>query len=478
MNMMGRVLDDGEIKEIHKQSIHILENVGVKVPVEKALALLEAAGARIQWDKQIALIPESLIDKALETAPKEFVLGARNPEFDFSVPSSFTAMNLDGAGVNVIDRTTGKRRNARLSDVADAARVFEEIDIGKILWSPVVPYDVESGASGILNTATSFANCSKHLQDEAKNIREVPYIIEMAKAIAGSLEEVVRRKIYSATYCTVAPLCHDPEMLEANMELTKYHVPILVYPMPACGSTGPASLCSNIALANAEALSAMAIFQLESPGTPLLYGAALGIIDRRSGVFLEGAVETALQLAAMGQMGKHYGLPTIIAGCLSDAKEIGMQAVMEKTLTTLPLALNRIDVVQGIGLIESSMTLCLPQMLIDAEIGLLCNRLQAGIDMSTDKNLIEDIKAVGQGGHYLKQKSTKTLFRSNEFYTPVLSERATYEAWLEMGSPNMYSKAHRKVEEILSGEPKKPLDPQAQKVINEITEEARVKLGR
>ena len=476
MNMMGKVLSDEEIREIHRQSVHILENVGVKVPVEKALALLEAGGAKIDWDRRVAMIPEALIDKALASAPKEFVLGARNPEFDFPVPSDYSVMNLDGAGVNVLDHRTGKRRNATLQDVADAARVFEEIEIGKVLWSPVVPYDVPSGASGILNTATSFLNCSKHLQDEAKNIHEVPYIMEMVKAITGSLDEAIARKIYSATYCTVAPLCHDPEMLEATMELTKYRVPILVYPMPACGSTGPASLSSNIALANAEALSTFVIFQLAQPGTPLIYGAALGIIDRRSGVFLEGAVETALQLTAMGQIGKNYGFPTIIAGCLSDSKETGMQATMEKVLTTLPLVLNRVDVVQGIGLLESSMTLSLPQMFIDAEIGLLCNRMQAGVDVAPEKNYFEDIKAVGQGGHYLKQKSTRAAFRSDEFYTPWLSERSTYETWLEMGSPDMFSKAHQKVEEILAAEMKNPLDPQTEKIIREIMEEAKAKL--
>ena len=474
--MMGQVLNGEEIKEICGQSIRILENVGVKVPSQKALGLLEVSGARVDWDDQVAYIPEVLVEKALAAAPKEFTLGARNPEYDFPMPSGYTAMNLDGAGVNVIDHSTGKKRQAILQDVADAARIFEEIEIGKVLWSPVVPCDVPAGASGVLNTATSFMNSSKHVQDEVKNIDEVSYIIEMAKAITGSLDEVIRRKIYSVTYCTVAPLCHDQEMLEATMELTKYRVPILVYPMPACGSTGPASLASNIALANAEALSALVLFQLVAPGTPVIYGAALGIINMRNGMFLEGAVETALQLTAMGQIGRSYGFPTIIAGCLSDANETGMQAIMEKTLTTLPLVLNHIDVVQGIGLIESSMTLSLEQMFIDAEIGLLCNRMKAGIDVTPEKNFFEDIKAVRPGGHYLKQKSTRTTFRSNEYYTPNLGDRSAYDAWLEMGSPNMFSKAHQKVENILASEMRNPLDLQIEKVIGEIMEEAKSRL--
>ncbi|NLT47211.1 MAG: hypothetical protein GXX92_02240, partial [Clostridiales bacterium] len=67
-------------------------------------------------------------------------------------------------------------------------------------------------------------------------------------------------------------------------------------------------------------------------------------------------------------------------------------------------------------------------------------------------------------------------FRSDEFYTPWLSERSTYETWLEMGSPDMFSKAHQKVEEILAAEMKNPLDPQTEKIIREIMEEAKAKL--
>jgi len=304
----------------------------------------------------------------------------------------------------------------------------------------------------------------------------VPYLIEMMKAVLGDMDAVLERKIYSVTYCTVAPLCHDGEMLEATMELSKFQAPILVYPMPACGTTGPASLYSNIALANAEALSSIVIFQLVSPGTPLLFGAALGVVNVRSGMFLEGAPETALQMTAMGEMGKYYGLPTMCAGCLTDAKAPGMQAVLEKVLTTIPMVFADIDVIQGIGLIESSMTLSLEQMIIDNEIAHLCGRMKEGVNTEPDKDLFEDIKNVGQGGHFLKQKSTKTAFRSNEFYQAALCDRNSFDGWVDLGSPDMFGIARKTVKSILDSEIKNPLPENTEKVLHEIMGEARQKL--
>ncbi|NLD19688.1 MAG: hypothetical protein GX663_05495 [Clostridiales bacterium] len=476
MFMTGKVLNIDEIKRLHKDSIRILEEVGVKVPSEKALTMLEKAGGKIDWDKEVAYISEKMVDKALKTAPKEFTLGARNPKFDLHMPTGQPTINMDGCGSNTIDLKTGKRRLSLLQDLADAGRIFDAIPSATVLWSSVKPSDIPSGGSGVISSATSMLNSGKHLQDEVQSINELPYIIELCKAFVGSEEAVVDRKIYSATYCTVAPLSHDKEMLEGTMGLTKYKAPVLLYPMPACGSTGPASLYSNVALANAECLSALVIFQLTTPGTPLIYGAALGRINMRSGVFMEGAVETVLMMTAMTQLGKHYGFPVIAAGCISDANEPGMQAVMEKTLTTLPLVLNNIDVVQGLGLLESSMTLSFEQMLIDEEIFKQCMRMSQGVDVCDEKDYFEDIKAVGQGGHYLKQKTTRKAFRTDEFYRSQLISGDTYDTWVGAGSKNMFDIAHEKVMKILEGELISPVDSNREKLVKEIIEEAGAKL--
>ncbi len=89
---------------------------------------------------------------------------------------------------------------------------------------------------------------------------------------------------------------------------------------------------------------------------------------------------------ARGEMAGFYGLPNTQAGCLTDAKAPGPQAVMEKLITTLPLVLSGVDYIQGPGALETSGTLCLEQIVVDEEIARLCKRLRDGVDAS-DENL-------------------------------------------------------------------------------------------
>jgi len=455
MFTQARFLSQEEQRIIHNESIRILEDVGALFHSKKALDILEKNGARVDHDSNIAKIPAEMVNQALKTAPKSFVCGARVSKKDFVLPSTFTGYVLDNGGIFTRDFKTGKRRNANEQDHYELLRVFDEMKLATMVWGTSVqtpkPYNT------IRTTLTSYMHSSLHIQDELGHPAEVPFIIEGLEAILGSLDAVKKRKLYSVVYCTLAPLAHEGDMCDAYLDLIEYEQPICIFPMPCAGSTGPASLFSNIALSNAEALSSLTLFQMAKPGCPLIYGDASGSTNFASGGFLEGSPEMVLQTGARGEMARYYDLPNEQAGCLTDAKEHGSQAIMEKMITTLPLVMNGADLVQGPGALETSNMMTLEQIVVDDEIACFCKRIRDGIDMSEAKNYFEDIKDIKPGGHFLTQMNTVKACRSDEFLAPSLCDRDTYEKWDELGRPDMYDKAKERVEEILESPQKNPL---------------------
>lgn len=452
-------LTEDEKLKIHEKSLAVLETVGVRLLSAKALRLLEASGAEVDHGEKLARIPRDMVEHALGTAPRSFVLGARDPSFDVPYPAKRTGYVLDGGGVFTWDYVTGQRRPSNLRDCEQAFRVFEEMSLGSYVWPHSAPEIDERSpdAGGVRLDLTALTFTSRHVQDELDDPREVPYIIEGMAAILGSEQLVRERKIYSVCYCTQAPLTHDDGMSEALIDLVEFEIPILLFPMPCAGSTGPASLFSNVVLGNAECLSSVVLFQSARPGTPLIFGDAPGSTEFSSGGFLEGSPEMVLMSAARGEMARFYGLPNTQAGCLTDAKEPGAQAVMEKMMTTLPLVLGGVDYVQGPGSIETSGCLCLEQIVVDEEIAELCRRMRDGIDTSDARDYCADIEAVGPSGDFFSQESTLRACRSNEFLAPRLCDRNVYERWTELGRPSIYDTAHRRVEEILATPQRHPL---------------------
>jgi trimethylamine--corrinoid protein Co-methyltransferase len=455
MLTQAQFLSKEEQQIIHNESIRILEEVGALFHSKKALGILAKNGAKVDIESNIAKISSEMVDEALKTAPKSFTCGARVSGNDFALPSTFTGYVLDNGGIFTRDFKTGKRRNGNAQDHYEFLRVFDEMKLATMVWGTSVqspkPYNL------IQKILTSYMHSSLHIQDELSNPKEVPFIIEGLEAILGSSDAVKDRKLFSVIYCTLAPLVHEGHMCDAYLDLIEYEQPICVFPMACAGSTGPASLFSNIALGNAEALSALVLFQMAKPGCPVIFGDASGSTNFSSGGFLEGSPEMVLQSAARGEMARFYGLPNEQAGCLTDAKEHGSQAITEKMITTLPLVMAGADLVQGPGALETSNMMSLEQIVVDDEIACFCKRIRDGIDVSEKKNYFDDIKDVKPGGHFLEQMNTVKACRSEEFLAPSLCERDTYEQWDELGRLDMYDKARDRVEEILASPQKNPL---------------------
>jgi trimethylamine--corrinoid protein Co-methyltransferase len=467
MKLQTNILSEAEQERIHQQSLRILQEVGVRYHGGKSLPLLAQHGARIDWQEKIAFIPPELVEHCLATAPRSFVLGARNPAFDFILPAGESRYCIDGTAAFALDFKSGERRYGTHQDIEDALRIFQQMDLGVMAWAPTCASDAPAHSRALHEFFAMIAACSKHGQHELHSIAQVPYLMAGLEAIEGSAEAVKARKNYSLIYCPVAPLSHDGEMLDAYLELGELDMPISTMPMPICGTTGPASLFSNISLANAENLSALVVFQLGHPGRPVIFSNATGTLDFLSGAYLGGVPEMGLMSAGLTVMGRYYGLPSTAAGCTADAKQPGPQAILEKFLTTLPSVLMGVDLVIGTGEVEGDQLLVLEQLVVDNEIGHLCQRLAQGIDCGEEKDLFDDISQVGPGGHFLKSRNTRQAARNGEFFISRLLPRGSYESWLDAGRPTIYSRAREKVTEILEGP---QFDPLPDEVIGKLDE--------
>ncbi len=259
------------------------------------------------------------MEAALASAPREIVLGARDPVHDFALPSPVTRYGLDGTAAFTIDFETGERRYGTRRDIEQALKVFQTTEMGVLAWPPVTASDAPAGSRALHEFVTMIRASSKHGQHELHTREQAPYLAEALTLVAGGVEVLRGRHPWSLIYCPIAPLVHDGPMLDGYLDLGALDLPVMVMPMPVTGTTGPAGLLANVALANAEALSAIVVFQLAHPGRPMIYSSATGTMDFRSGAFLGGMPEMGLMSAALVTMGRFYGLPTTAAGCTADA---------------------------------------------------------------------------------------------------------------------------------------------------------------
>lgn len=398
-----QVFSEEEKRLVHKRTMEILETAGVWIKSDIVFYALRDAGARVDEEKRYVYITEEMVKNALKTCPKEFVLGGRNPKYDYKVPSSESRHQMSGITTNIYDPYTRQRRESVKVDIINIGKVFQHAETGVVSWTGCTSSDVPQETHCVHDLAAIVQGTSKHVQFELSNSYESKYALEILETLLGSKEEIIKRKIASMLYCPVSPLIQDKKMLEAYLELKDYFIPITIYPMPMIGLTSPASLFSTICQINAEVLSAIVMFQTIQPGWPMIYGVASGAADPRTGEYVKSGEAPLISLGGT-EMARFYGLPCSVTGGGS--------------FETMPAYLGGPDLIDGLGACDSAMAISLEMILTEDEIAKRCLRICKGIRINENTDLTQDIIDEGPGGAFLGHKSSMKNFRDkDELYT-------------------------------------------------------------
>jgi trimethylamine--corrinoid protein Co-methyltransferase len=217
-------------------------------------------------------------------------------------------------------------------------------------------------------------------------------------------------------------------MTKASMELARAGVPIVIMPMALMGSTAPMSVAGITVVCLAELLSAIVLFQLAAPGCPLIAAPEPGAADMRTGLYLCGAPEASLAGLVTDEMVKHYGLLCQGLGFGGDNKAPDLQEGAEGMASALGAAMLGVDTLDAIGTMDGAQMTSLAKVVLDNDSAGMVRTMIADIPMDAADALVDDIRKVGPGGHFLAQRSTRERGRGGGLWVPEVFWRQTFEA--------------------------------------------------
>lgn len=439
-----RYLNDDEKQFIHEKVLEVLADVGIAYNTPQAIDLLEAAGAQVDRENLSAKLTWDIIEPALKTVPKQVLLAGRVPEADVVLGGERWICTSDGMTTKVLDDLTGEVRNGTVDDLARFTRLTDAMPEIDTLWPSPQSGDVNGWNMPLVMQATMMRNGVKHVQDEVRTPEAVDPILDMYEAAAGA--KLTERPYFSVTNCTIAPLQHDKEMTEAGLLMCKRGVPIFVLPMPLLGTTGPGTVLSNCIVELAELLSGIVLFQLAEPGCATISGVGGGITDMRRGGYVAASPEIGIINMICVEMARFYGLLVQTTGMSADAKAANFQAGSEGGMTALVAALLGSDSLIAAGGLDGIQLSSLAKTVLDCDqIGAL-RRYMREDPIDEEHALMDDIKAIGAGGHYLGRKSTRAFSRT-EIWQPEVFQRGTFSNFVDQP---LIKTAVERAEEILA----------------------------
>ena len=445
-------LTQPEVERIHQAALDALEKIGIGDAIPSCRELVSNAGGSVDENGRI-LFPRAMVEDVIAHAARDIVLPGQDPRHDMEISGERTYFGTAGAAVHVVDPITGEYRESLLQDLYNSARIVNEMEHIHFFQRCMIPRDVVEPREMDFNTCyASVSGTSKHVGTSFVDPAHADECIDMLEIIAGGEKNWRERPFVSCSCCHVVPPLRFGEDASKVLETcVRRGMPILLLSALQAGATGPASLAGSVVQSVAEVLAGLVYVNLLSPAHPAIFGTWPFVSDLRTGAMTGGSGEQAVLMAACGQMGRFYDLPTGTAAGMADAKVPDAQSGYEKAYTDALAGHSGANLIyESAGMHASLLGCCLESFVIDNDMLGAINRTIRGIEVTEDSLSLEAMRSVclDGPGHYLGHEQTLALMQTDYVY-PEIGNRQSPMEWNDAGRPSLIAQAQDRVEDIL-----------------------------
>ena len=445
-------LSETEVVAVYESALGLLEDLGMGQATPEFIKLVTAAGGRVDEHERL-IFPRSLVERAIDTAAKEFTLHGFNSDDGIELGGDRVHFSTAGAAVMVPDRETGHFRPSTLRDLYDFARLADTLDHIHMFVRTVVPRELEASRDVDINTAfAAMLGTSKPIGTSMFQPEHVHAVAAMFDMALGGEGEFRKRPFCKANNTFVVPPLRFAEDSALCMaEQVRVGMPINLLSAGQAGATSAAALAGSLAQALAECLAALTVVNLLAPGHPCIMGMWPFVSDLRTGAMSGGSGEEAVLNAAAAQVVNYLGLPSGVAAGMADSKVTDAQAGHEKGHSVALAAHAGANLIYESAGMLGSLMVCSPEMMvIDNDMLGSINRTLRGIEVTPESLSSETIADVVRGaGHFLGHEQTLSMMQTEYIY-PEVGDRVSPDDWIEAGAKHVHEVARDYVDRTLA----------------------------
>ncbi len=444
-----RFLTDELIQKIIDEARPLLCQLGVEIHNDTVLSLLGDHGARIDQAKNHVWFTNDIIDKSLKSAPNSFKLYDTLGDEAVDLSGFNSNFTPGSTAINILDAQTNKIRRPLTADYVQYAKLMTAMNHIASQSTAMIPTDVHEKISDSYRLYLSLMFCEKPVVTGTFTIEAFHIMKDMQLVVRGSGEQLADKPLTVFSACPTSPLKWSDVTSQNLIDCAQWKIPVEYISMPLSGFMAPVTLVGSIIQHTAETLSGLAISQLASPGTPVLYGGSPAIFDIRYETTPMGAIGTMMIDCAYNEIGKHLNLPTQAYIGLSDAKQLDAQAGLESSMGATLAVLAGINNISGPGMLDFESCFSLEKLVLDNEICGMTLRMARGIEPKEDfpsQPLFEELL---KEQHLLIADHTRRYLKEEIYFPGPSIDRANRSRWQEEGSTTLSERAHREVERIL-----------------------------
>ncbi len=409
-NTVLRMFTDEDLQRVHDYSLKLLEENGININNERALALFKKHGFKVEGSQ--IYMTQKQVEEALKTIPGHFVIHGRNSARNLDLGGGDYGVCTPIGPVNVRTLDEGLRPGT-LKDVENLAKIYQASDVINVNTNNGVEANDASDANRHLEvTGIVLKNTDKPVYTRLFDYYQMNEIMDMVEIVSGEkLKKGGNIWLAPGSCPSLSPMAYSREVADCIIALAERGQVVTLGSATSTGVTGPIQIFATVVMQNAEQLAGMVLTQLVNPGNAMGYGVAACPGNMRGARYCCGSPGRVMLQIGSIEMGKRfYKLPTRTEPYTTESHLNDFQSGMESYEGTMCNILSGADYQLGeIGTLDALMTTSYEKTILDEEITSRLLYIRNGIDVSEEAAALETIMEVGSGGNFLLEEDTLDL---------------------------------------------------------------------
>ena len=248
-------LSADEIESIHRTSLRVLAELGMKVTDVEARKIYREGGARVDDSEEMVYLDPEMVEEVIKTVPPEYVQKARNPDKSVTLGGNHITFFGVGGPAFVSDLDRG-RRPGTYAELCDYKKLFQTYDIIHYSLGGFEPLDLPENSRHLDVLLSEIRYTDKCLFTSLLGSNRARDGLNMASILFGiDYDDLPEHLVIFGNINTNSPRLIDGPMAGGLIELARAGQPVVVTPFTLAGAMAPVTVIGAITQQNAEALA-------------------------------------------------------------------------------------------------------------------------------------------------------------------------------------------------------------------------------
>jgi len=421
-----------QMELVHRNSINILKNTGIKTSSLKALNIFRKSGDVIIHGGKVKMSGD-IVRWAIEKCPKSIQIYNKSGNAGFNLGDAETDYPVFGIGCTNLNYQKPEDETVEpfsLKHMTIGTRLGNKLDSYQVISTIGVLHDVEQSKADLYGTLEMYANTEKPLIILVSDEMQFDNVIRLLEHLHGNLDKYPFVIPY---FNPVTPLILNESTVDKMIVSIEKGLPVIYSNYSMYGATSPIEPASSLALLNAELLAGLVFSQLVREAAPVILGTLPAAFDMQT----MGSIYTPnsfLLNMACAEMMSFYRIPH----CGASGSGIGWGADL---LASANLWINHLTSCMGkTGLVPfiggNFDSLAFSPLLVVYSDYVIRKSLafSKGFSLAEHSFGLKEIEMTGSGGNFMTSESTLNSYMKDIGHNEIWPN-FSLESWGNANQP-------------------------------------------